>query len=255
MLLAIDLGNTHIVLGVFKGKQLVGEWRIATSLSRTTDEYGILLLDLFHTQKLTAKDITGIALSSVVPPLTPVFEEMGRKYFGRSPMVVTHESKTGLHIRYEQPKDVGADRIVNAAAAFALYGGPLVIVDFGTATTFCAVSKKGDYLGGAIAPGVMISAEALFARASKLPKVELLRPKNVIGRDTVSSMQAGIIIGYAGLVDEVVTRMKQEIGGKPFVVATGGLASLIAPESKSIQKVHPFLTLEGLRVIYQNHAG
>jgi len=147
------------------------------------------------------------------------------------------------------------NRKMSVRTAFALYGGPLVIVDFGTATTFCAVSKKGDYLGGAIAPGVMISAEALFARASKLPKVELLRPKNVIGRDTVSSMQAGIIIGYAGLVDEVVTRMKQEIGGKPFVVATGGLASLIAPESKSIQKVHPFLTLEGLRVIYQNHAG
>jgi len=255
MLLAIDIGNTNIVLGVFKGKQLKGEWRIATSLSRTTDEYGILLLDLFHAQGLAPKDITGIVLSSVVPPLTPVFEEMGQRYFGRSPMVVTHESKTGLHIHYEQPKDVGADRIVNAAAAFALYGGPLVIVDFGTATTFCAVSKEGNYLGGAIAPGLTISAEALFARAAKLPKVELLRPKNVIGHDTVSSMQAGIIIGYVGLVDELVTRMKQEVGGKPFVVATGGLVALIAPESKTIQKVHPFLTLEGLRIIYQNHSG
>jgi type III pantothenate kinase len=255
MLLAIDIGNTNIVLGVFKGKQLKGEWRIATSLSRTTDEYGILLLDLFLAQKLTSKDITGIALSSVVPPLTPVFEETGRKYFGKSPMVVTHESKTGLRIDYEQPKDVGADRIVNAAAAFSLYGGPLVIVDFGTATTFCAVSKTGDYLGGAIAPGLMISAEALFARAAKLPKVELQRPKNVIGQDTVSSMQAGIIIGYVGLVDEVVTRMKQEVGGKPFVVATGGLAGLIASESKTIQKVHSFLTLEGLRIVYQNHFG
>jgi type III pantothenate kinase len=254
MLLAIDIGNTNIVLGVFKGKQLKGEWRIATSLSRTTDEYGILLLDLFHAQGLAPKDIIGIALSSVVPPLTPVFEEMGRKYLGRSPMVVTHESKTGLRIHYEQPKDVGADRIVNAAAAFALYGGPLVIVDFGTATTFCAVSKEGDYLGGAIAPGLMISAEALFARAAKLPKVELLRPKNIIGRDTVSSMQAGIIIGYVGLVDELVTRIKQEVGGKPFVVATGGLAGLIVPESKTIKKIEPFLTLEGLRIIYQNHS-
>ena len=254
MLLAIDIGNTNIVLGVFKGRQLKGEWRIATSLSRTTDEYGILLLDLFFAQKLAAKDIIGIVISSVVPPLTPVFEEMGRKYFGRSPMVVTHESKTGLRIRYEQPKDVGADRIVNAAAAFTLYGGPLIIVDFGTATTFCAVSKQGDYLGGAIAPGLMISAEALFARAAKLPKAELLKPKNVICQDTVSSMQAGIIIGYVGLVDELVTRMKQELGGKPFVVATGGLAGLIAPESKTIQKVHSSLTLEGLRIIYQNHS-
>jgi len=255
MLLAIDIGNTNIVVGVFKGKQLKGEWRIATSLSRTTDEYGILMLDLLLAQRLTPKDISGIALSSVVPPLTPVFEDMGRKYFGKNPMVVTHESKTGLHIRYEQPKDVGADRIVNAAAAFFLYGGPLVIVDFGTATTFCAISKTGDYLGGAIAPGLMISAEALFTRAAKLPKVELLRPKNVIGQDTVSSMQSGIIIGYVGLVDEVVMRMKQEVGGKPFVVATGGLAGLIASESKTIQKVHPFLTLEGLRIIYQNHSG
>jgi type III pantothenate kinase len=254
MLLAIDIGNTNIVLGVFKGEQLKGEWRIATSLSRTTDEYGILLLDLFFTQKLSAKDITGIVISSVVPPLTPIFEEMSQKYFGRSPLLVTHESRTGLRIRYEQPKDVGADRIVNAAAAFTLYGGPLIVVDFGTATTFCAVSKGGDYLGGAIAPGLMISAEALFARAAKLPKAELLRPKNVICHDTVSSMQAGIIIGYVGLVDELVARMKLEIDGKPFVVATGGLAGLIAPESKTIQKVHPSLTLEGLRIIYLNHS-
>ncbi|HSQ78451.1 MAG TPA: type III pantothenate kinase, partial [Nitrospirota bacterium] len=195
--------------------------------------------------------ITGVIISTVVPPLLPVMTEMSRKYFHREPMVVTHEIKTGITMRYDNPKEVGADRIVNAAAAYKLYGGPIIIVDFGTATTFCAVTKSGEYLGGAITPGVKISAEALFQRASKLPRVELVKPARVIGADTISAMQSGIIYGYAGLVDGIVERMKKELSMEARVVATGGLAELVSPETKTIQEIKPHLTLEGLRLLYE----
>lgn len=250
MLLVIDVGNTNVAFGIFKGKDLIGEWRVATHLHKTADEYGILLVDLLQAQKMAPSKVKGAILSSVVPPLTPVFQEMARKYFSQEAMVVTHSLKTGIRIHYDQPKEIGADRIVNAAAAYHLYGGPVVIVDFGTATTFCVVSESGDYLGGAIAPGLVISADALFSRAAKLPRVELIKPKSIIGRDTVSSMQSGMIFGYVGLVNEIVHRIHREIGTEALVVATGGLSSLIAPECNVIQKIRPTLTLEGLMIIY-----
>jgi len=251
MLLAIDIGNTNVVLGVFDGEQLVENWRVGTNTRITPDEYAMIFKDLFGFAKLEFSGITGVIISTVVPPLLPVMTEMSRKYFKIEPMVVTNELKTGITIRYDNPKEVGADRIVNAAAAFTLYGGPIIIVDFGTATTFCAVTKKGEYLGGAICPGMKISAEALFQRASKLPRVELTKPGKVIGSDTVSAMQAGIIYGYAGLVDGVVERMKKELSPESKVVATGGLAELVAPETRSIQEIRPQLTLEGLRLLFQ----
>jgi len=211
----------------------------------------MIFKDLFNFSKLEFKQIAGVIISTVVPPLLPVMIEMSRKYFHIEPMVVTHKLKTGITIRYDNPKEVGADRIVNAAAAYQLYGGPLIIVDFGTATTFCAVTEIGEYLGGAICPGIKISAEALFQRASKLPRVELMKPAKVIGTDTISAMQAGIIYGYAGLVDGIVERMKNELSDHAKVVATGGLAELVSPETRSIQQIKPQLTLEGLRFLYE----
>ena len=250
MLLAIDIGNTNVVLGVFDKERLVENWRVGTNAQITPDEYAMIFKDLFGFAGLEFRQITGVIISTVVPPLLPVMVEMSRKYFRIEPMIVTHELKTGITIRYDNPKEVGADRIVNAAAAFKLFGGPLIIVDFGTATTFCAVTKDGEYLGGAIAPGIKISAEALFQRASKLPRVELSKPLKVIGRDTISAMQAGIIYGYAGLVDGIVERMKKELSSDARVVATGGLAELVSPETRSIQEIKPQLTLEGLRLLY-----
>jgi len=253
MLFAIDIGNTNIVLGLFKGKELVANWRMTTHLHKTVDEYAMLILDLFHSYGTGTQEVDAIICSNVVPPLTPFFIEIGRKYFGIQPRFVNHEMETGLKICYNTPQEVGADRIVNAAAGLEIYGGPLIIVDFGTATTFCAISAKGEYLGGVISPGIMISAEALFTRTAKLPKVELIRPQTVIGKNTVVSMQSGILIGFACLVDGLVLRIKNEMEGDPFVVATGGLASLIAPESKTIQEVRPDLTLEGLRILYEKN--
>ncbi|HUK56019.1 MAG TPA: type III pantothenate kinase [Nitrospiria bacterium] len=253
MLLAIDIGNTNIVLGVFLGSRLKGSWRIATRLGKTSDEYGILLLDLFRANGLRADQIDGVILSSVVPPLTPIFTEMSLRYVHSAPLIVDGTMNTGLINRYESPRDVGADRIVNAVAAYRRYGGPVIIVDFGTATTFCAVSKKGEYLGGAITPGITISAEALFRGASKLPKVELAKPKSVIGQDTVSSIQSGLLYGYAGLVDAMVKRMKKELAPTAKVIATGGQARLILSETKTINEVRPFLTLEGLQLLYERN--
>ncbi|HEY3198431.1 MAG TPA: type III pantothenate kinase [Nitrospirales bacterium] len=250
-LLAIDIGNTNVVCGVFEDERLLADWRVGTDAAKTVDEYGILLLDLLRVKGITPESLDAVILSSVVPPLTSVFEELSERYFQRLPLTASTELETGLTLRYENPGEIGTDRIVNAAAAFRRYGGPVIIVDFGTATTFCLVTRDGEYLGGAIAPGIRISAEALFHRAAKLPKIELIRPKSVIGRDTVSSMQAGIIFGYAGLVDELVTRMQQTIGQECVVVATGGLASLIAPESRTIRELRPNLTLEGLALLYQ----
>ncbi len=250
MLLAIDIGNTNVVLGVFDQEKLVENWRVGTNTQITPDEYAMIFKDLFGFAGLEFRQITGVILSTVVPPLLPVMTEMSRKYFQLAPLVVTHEIKTGITLKYDNPKEVGADRIVNASAAYRLYGGPVIIVDFGTATTFCAVTKRGEYLGGAIAPGIKISAEALFQRASKLPRVELAKPGTVIGSDTISAMQSGIIYGYAGLVDGIVARMKQELSMDAKVVATGGLAELVAPETKTIQEVRPHLTIEGLRLLY-----
>ena len=254
MLLAIDIGNTNVVLGVFDKEKLVEHWRVGTNAQITPDEYAMIFKDLFGFAGLDFKKITGVIISTVVPPLLPVMVEMSRKYFRIEPMVVTHALKTGITIRYDNPKEVGADRIVNAAAAYKIYGGPLIIVDFGTATTFCAVTAQGEYLGGAICPGIKISAEALFQRASKLPRVELVKPGVVIGTDTVSAMQAGIVYGYAGLVDGIVERMKKELSADARVVATGGLAELVSPETRSIREVRPQLTLEGLKLLFEiNH--
>ena len=250
MLLAIDIGNTNIVWGVFDGDKLLVDWRVGTDHAKTTDEYAILLLDLLQVKGISPKRVDGVILSSVVPPLTPLLEELSETYFHCLPLIVSTELETGLAIKYTNPQEVGSDRIVNAAAAFRRYGGPLIIVDFGTATTFCAVTAAGEYLGGAIAPGLRISAEALYARTAKLPKVELARPKSAIGQNTVASMQAGLIFGYAGLVDELVRRIQHELGRECFVLATGGLAGLIAPESQTIREVRPHLILEGLALLW-----
>ncbi len=251
MLLAIDIGNTNVVLGVFDKDRLDENWRVGTNTQITPEEYSMIFKDLFGFAGIEFKQVTGVIISTVVPPLLPVMVEMSAKYFHLSPLVVSHEIKTGITLRYDNPKEVGADRIVNAAAADKFYGGPVIIVDFGTATTFCAVTKAGEYLGGAIAPGVKISAEALFQRASKLPRVELAKPKRVIGSDTISAMQAGIIYGYAGLVDGIVDRMKKELSPDARVVATGGLAELVAPETRTIQEIRPHLTIEGLQLLHE----
>lgn len=250
MLLAVDVGNTNIVLGLYEEQELTVSWRISTNRQQTGDEYGIILKNLFAQAGVDDRRVTGMIVSSVVPPLMFSLEEMARRYFNLEPLVVGPGMKTGLNIQMENPREVGADRIVNAVAGIELYGGPMIIVDFGTATTFDAISKRGDYLGGAIAPGISISTEALFQRAAKLPRVELVKPKRVIGRDTITSMQAGIIYGFVGQVDGIVKRMIKEFPEKPKVVATGGLAALIAGESETLEIVNPLLTLEGLRIIY-----
>lgn len=253
MLLVIDVGNTNIVLGIFDGKTLVDHWRISTDRLRTTDEYGVLIRNLFYLNNANAEEIDAIIISSVVPPVLPTLERMCQRYFGIAPLIIGPGVKTGMDIKYDNPREVGADRIVNAVAAYELYGGPVIIIDFGTATTFCAVDKKGDYLGGAICPGIGISTDALVQRTAKLPRIEVRRTGKVICRNTVESMQAGVYYGFVGQVDGIVARMRRELGGKAQVVATGGLAVVIAPATKSIDIVEPMLTLEGLRIIYDRN--
>ncbi|MFD0621236.1 MULTISPECIES: type III pantothenate kinase [Paenibacillus] len=253
MILVIDVGNTNIVLGLYQDRELLHHWRLSTNRSATVDEYGIQIHNLFRMGRVETSAIDGVIISCVVPPIMGTLEHLCETYLGKTPLVVGPGLKTGLNIRYENPREVGADRIVNSVSAIEQYGGPLIVVDFGTATTFDYIDQKGNYLGGAIVPGLGISTEALYQRAAKLPRIDLSKPKSVIGRNTVHSMQAGIIYGYAGQVDGIVERMKAETGENPKVIATGGLAALIAKESRSIDEINSMLTLEGLRLIYQRN--
>lgn len=257
MILVLDVGNTNIVLGVYEGKNLIADWRLATDHKRTADEYGVQVMQLFTQKKIELEMVEGVIVSSVVPNIMYTVEHMVRKYFNQTPLVVGPGIKTGINIKYDNPKEVGADRIVNAVAAHETYNRALIIIDFGTATTFCAVTKNGDYLGGTICPGIKISAEALFEKAAKLPRVELVKTPGVICKNTVTSMQAGILYGYTGSVDYIVEKMKKEMQdygeSEPLVIATGGLATLISKDSKHIDKVVPYLTLEGLRIIYEKN--
>jgi type III pantothenate kinase len=255
MLLVIDVGNTNTVLGLYDGEQLIHDWRIRTVVDHTIDEYGMLIYNLYKTSRISSRRIIrDIIISCVVPPMLNILEPLCQKYFNVKPLIVGPGVKTGMPIFYDNPKEVGADRIVNAVAGYEKYKQDLIIVDFGTATTFDYISKKGEYMGGCIAPGIMIASEALFERAAKLPRVELSKPKSVVGKDTVSSMQAGIMYGYAGLVDGICERIKAEVKSDPLVVGTGGLARLVAPETKSITVVDDMLTLEGLRLIFLRNA-
>jgi len=253
MLLVIDVGNTNTVLGLFDEDSLQHDWRIRTEIDHTIDEYGVLIYNLYMSSRMKAKEIkavTAIIISCVVPPMLNILEPLCIKYFNIKPLIVGPGIKTGMPIFYDNPKEVGADRIVNAVAAYDKYHKESIIVDFGTATTFDYISPKGEYMGGCIAPGIMISSEALFEKASKLPRVEFSKPKTIITKDTVSAMQAGIMFGYAGLVDGIVERMKAEVKTNPLVIATGGLARIVAQETKSIDKIEEMLTLDGLRIIY-----
>ena len=255
MLLAIDVGNTNIVLGVFKGEQLVESWRLATLRERTSDEIGIWVAQLFEHRAIDVGKVKGVVMGSVVPPLTGTFITMAERYFGLTPLNVDSTVDTGMPILYKSPEEVGADRLLNGIAAYRLFGRdrrvPLIVVDFGTATTFNAVNEAREYLGGVIAPGLMISAEALFARAAKLPRVEIKRPDKVIATSTAGAMQSGLYHGYAGLVDGVLEQMIGEMGSKPRVIATGGLASRIAGASKFIERIDETLILDGLRIVYE----
>ncbi len=250
MLLAIDIGNTNINLGVFKDSELHATWRIATDTNRTADEYAAPLISLLQHRGLSVTDITKVAMCSVVPSLTAAFEELSQRYLNTTPLVVGAGVKTGVSIRMDNPREVGADRIADAAAAHHLYSGPVIIIDLGTATTFGIVSKEGDYIGGIIATGIATAAEALFTRTAQLPRVDLAHPKRVIGTNTVAAMQSGIIYGYASLVEGMLARIAEELGEKPLVVATGGYAGLIAKETTAIDVVNRELTLIGLRLIY-----
>lgn len=254
MIVVMDVGNTNIVFGVYEGKKLLNHWRMTTDRERTSDEFGMFLMNIFNSEKIDVSNIEAVVIASVVPPIMYSLEHAIKKYFKLEPMIVGPGIKTGINIKYENPREVGADRIVNAVAALEIYKPPFIIVDFGTATTFCAVSSNGEYLGGAICPGIKISAEALFQRAAKLPRIDLVKPDTVIGRNTISSMQSGIVYGYVGTVDYIVRRMKKEMKEDNIkVIATGGLARLIASESETIDEINGFLALEGLRIIYEKN--
>lgn len=257
MLLAIDVGNTNIVLGVFDDTTLVRSWRLQTVRERTLDELGLLVDGLFAHDGVKHGDITGIVLGSVVPPVTGTIRGMISRYFGLTPLIIDPVRNTGMPILYENPAEVGADRIVNAIAAFEQFGRasrmPLIVCDFGTATTLDAISERGEYLGGAICPGVTISADALFQRAARLPRIDVRKPSHVVGRTTVGAMESGLFYGYVGMVEGLVRRMRDELGGRASCVATGGLAAVIAPETDLIQHVDIDLTLQGLRIVWERN--
>ncbi|MBK5444343.1 MULTISPECIES: type III pantothenate kinase [Peribacillus] len=253
MIFVLDVGNTNTVLGVYDEDILKYHWRIETSRNKTEDEYGMVIKSLLQHEGLSFDQFDGIIISSVVPPIMFALERMCKKYFGIKPLIVGPGIKTGLNIKYENPREVGADRIVNAVAGIQEYGSPLIIVDFGTATTYCYINEDKQYMGGAIAPGINISTEALYSKAAKLPRIEINRPDGVIGKNTVSAMQAGILYGYVGQVEGIVNRIKAQSNLEPTVIATGGLATLIANESTVIDVVEPFLTLKGLQLIYKRN--
>ena len=252
-LLAIDVGNTNTVIGLFDGAELRGHWRLATRRDQTEDEYGILVRSLFHTAGVPETSIEAAAIASVVPPLTPIAQQLCRNLLGCEPLVVGPGVRTGVAVQYDPPTDVGADRIVNAAAAYAAHGGPVVVVDFGTATTFDVITRRGEYVGGVICPGVGISADALFQRAARLPRVEIRNPGQVIGHSTVASMQAGLYFGYAALVEGLLARILAELREPACIVGTGGLCEVLAPAIPAIQVVDPTLTLTGLRLIWERN--
>lgn len=254
MLLVIDIGNSNIVLGTYEGRKLGKHFRISTDRQKTSDEYGMVINGLLTYHGLKMKDVTDVIISSVVPPLVVPMEKMCERYFHLKPLVVGPGIKTGIRLKYENPREIGADRIVNVVGATELFGGNLIVIDIGTATTFDVVDANGDFLGGVISPGLGTVAEALFQRAAKLPRIELVTPKNIVCRNTISGMQAGIIFGFVGQIDEIVRRIEAEMGRKMTVVATGGYAKMIAKESKTIDKVDHFLTLTGLRVLYERNS-
>jgi type III pantothenate kinase len=257
MVLVMDAGNTNIVIGVYRDDKLIADWRLSTDLKRTSDEYGALITDLFNRNGLDKSEVKGVIISSVVPSIMYSVESTIKKYFNTKAVVVGPGVKTGINIKYDNPREVGADRIVNAVAALEKYKRTMIIIDFGTATTFCAVTANGNYLGGAICPGIKISAEALFYRAAKLPRIELIKTPSIICRNTVSSMQAGVVYGYVGQVDYIVRKFKEELldvgEEEPFVVATGGMANMIKEESNQIDVIDPYLTLKGLKAIYEKN--
>jgi type III pantothenate kinase len=256
MLLAMNVNNTNTTVGLYAGDKWVANWRIKTDQAKQPDEYAMLLRNLFLHNELNWSDVTGVALASVVPPLTANFVDLCQRYFHLKPLLVTHKINTGIKIFIDQPAEAGADRILNAMAARELYGGPCIVVDFGTATTFDAVSQDGDYIGGAIAPGLGIAADALFSRTAKLPRIELVPPPAAIGRNTIHAMQSGLIFGYLGLVEGMVHRFRTELGGRVKVVATGGMAHILAQQTDIFETIDQMLTLNGLRLIYYlNHKG
>ncbi len=250
MIFVFDVGNTNIVLGMYNGDDLKHHWRVSTSREKTEDEYGMLILSLFRNAEIERKEVEGIIISSVVPHIMATLERMCLKFFHKKPLVIGPGIKTGLNIKYENPREVGADRIVNAVAAIHNYGKPLIIVDFGTATTYCYINEAGHYMGGAIAPGINVATEGLYKNAAKLPRIEFAKPENIIGKNTVSAMQSGLLFGYVGQVEGIVKRIKAQEKTSPMVVATGGMAGLIAEECELIDVVDPYLTLKGLQLIY-----